>query len=239
MIRTSPTVSTVCTVALAATSCQDIGLTSGASYTYSVVAVLDGWQSAPATTAATTLAVTTSSLPSGEVSVAYALTPLAAGGSGSYTSWALTGTLPSGLTFNTATGVISGTPAAAGTTLGLVLTVTDSDNGTMSSGPLSLTVNSGPSVTTTTLAGATAGQTEYSQTLASTGGEGAITWSMTSGSLPASLFLEPSSGIVSGSVDASASSQTFTVLATDANGVASSNTSLTIVVNAAPTVTTE
>ena len=92
----------------------------------------------------------------------------------------------------------------------------------MSSGPLSLAVNSGPSVTTTTLSGATAGQTDYSQTLMSSGGVGAITWSMTSGSLPASLFLDPSSGVISGTVDGSASSQTFTVIATDGNGVSSS-----------------
>ena len=83
VIRTSPTTSTVCTVARAATSCQDIDLTSGGTYTYSIVAVLDGWQSAAATTSATTLAVTTTSLPSGEVSVAYSLTPVASGGSGS------------------------------------------------------------------------------------------------------------------------------------------------------------
>jgi hypothetical protein len=63
-----------------------------------------------------------------------------------------------------------------------------------------------------------------------------LTWSLSGGSLPTGLSLS-SAGVISGPIAASATSQTFTVIATDANGVATVGQSLTIVVNAAPTVT--
>jgi hypothetical protein len=147
--RTSPgTPATVCTVARTVTSCDDTGLTPGATYGYSVVAVLDNWQSSAITTSATVLGVTTSSLPDGTVGVSYSKTLAATGGSGSYTNWAVTaGTLPSWATLNAATGAITGTPDAATTTSGLEFTVTDSNGFTASSGSLSLTVNQGSTTT--------------------------------------------------------------------------------------------
>jgi hypothetical protein len=55
----------VCTVGSAVTSCRDTGLTAGTTYGYSIMAVLDEWQTTPITTSATTatpsLAVTLSS----------------------------------------------------------------------------------------------------------------------------------------------------------------------------------
>jgi hypothetical protein len=61
------------------------------------------------------LAVTSpSTIPDGALTNAYSYQLLAAGGTGSYT-WAITsGALPSGLSLNTSTGVISGTPTALG-----------------------------------------------------------------------------------------------------------------------------
>ncbi len=63
------------------------------------------------------LAITTTSLAAGTVGTAYSQTLAAGGGDGSYT-WAMfnSTTLPAGLELNTATGVISGTPTAPGTT---------------------------------------------------------------------------------------------------------------------------
>ena len=67
-----------------------------------------------AITAATVAPViTTASLPVGEVDSPYSYA-LAATGTAPIT-WSLTGTLPAGLTLNTTTGLISGTPTAAGT----------------------------------------------------------------------------------------------------------------------------
>ncbi len=58
----------------------------------------------------------------------YSFTPSTSGGSGAKT-FALIGTLPSGLSFNTATGAITGTPTVTGSTSGLSIAVTD-DSGT-------------------------------------------------------------------------------------------------------------
>jgi hypothetical protein len=59
--------------------------------------------------------VTNSPLASATTNVAYSQTLLAAGGSIPYTWSLVSGSLPTGLSLNTATGVLSGTPTAAGT----------------------------------------------------------------------------------------------------------------------------
>jgi len=62
----------------------------------------------------------------------------------------------------------------------------------------------------------TAGQ-PYSQTFTQTGGAGAITWSVTPGSLPGNLSLAPASGVLAGT-PTTFGGFNFTVTATDANG---------------------
>jgi large repetitive protein len=227
----------VCTVASTVTSCQDTGLVAGTTFGYSIAAILDSWQSSEVTTSGTTLGVATNSLPGADLGTTYSFTPAAIGGSGTYTSWALAGSLPAGLSFTAATGKIHGTPTATGTTSGMVLTVTDSTGATASSGSLSITVSPAPAVNTTTLATATQTEAGYSQTLASSGGTAPITWSISSGALPTGLSLTASTGVISGTVGASAVSKTFTVKATDGAG-GSGTASLTITVNKVPTVTT-
>ncbi len=72
------------------------------------------------------LTITTSSLPAGQIGIAYSATLTATGGNTPYT-WSLTGgTLPAGLTLNTSTGAITGTPTAAVTASALTFAVTDS-----------------------------------------------------------------------------------------------------------------
>ena len=84
--------------------------------------------------------ITTTTLPSGKVGTSYAFTLQATGGSGVY-SWSVqSGTLPSGLTLNSGTGAISGTPTAAGISKPLVFKVTDADTAVATSNNLSLQV---------------------------------------------------------------------------------------------------
>jgi hypothetical protein len=74
-----------------------------------------------------TLTITTTSLANGQVGVAYSQALTTIGGTKPLT-WELTGgsALPPGLTLNTSTGVISGTPTAPVTNYRLLLRVTDS-----------------------------------------------------------------------------------------------------------------
>ncbi len=91
------------------------------------------------------LGITTTSLPSGGVNVAYSTSVAISGGMAPYT-WSATG-LPSGLTINASTGVISGTPAPSVIPSGAVkasfsigVTVQDSAAAT-STATLSLVIN--------------------------------------------------------------------------------------------------
>lgn len=70
----------------------------------------------------------------------YTFTPTRTGGHAVYV-FSLTGTLPAGLSFNTSTGAITGTPTTEQTASGLNITVTDSDGLTASLGAFSITVS--------------------------------------------------------------------------------------------------
>jgi large repetitive protein len=80
---------------------------------------------------------------------------------------------------------------------------------------LSIVVKPAPLVITTTSLPAAAGGQPYSATLAATGGTTPYTWSLSSGSLPPGLTLNPSTGVISGTPDV-AGTYTFTVAVTDA-----------------------
>ncbi len=73
------------------------------------------------------LSITTAAVPGGRVGTAYNATVEATGGTGNRTWSVSAGTLPAGLTLNTASGVISGTPTTAGTSTATIRVV---DTGT-------------------------------------------------------------------------------------------------------------
>ncbi|HRD48252.1 MAG TPA: Ig-like domain-containing protein [Candidatus Contendobacter sp.] len=74
-------------------------------------------------------------------------------------------------------------------------------------------------ISTTTLPGATAG-TFYTALLEATGGKKPYTWSILSGALPGGLSLDPSTGVLSGTPNASGTSN-FVVKVTDGAGATS------------------
>ena len=191
------------------------------------------------TVAPLSVTTTSSSLPVGVVSSVYAGATLQATGGIAPYSWAVTtGSLPAGLTLNGVTGAISGTPTASGTA-NFTVTVTDSETPTAKTATanLSIVVNPVLAVTTTSLAPGVIG-TNYSQTLAAAGGISPYTWSITTGSLPAGLSLNTSTGVISGNPGGSFTGTTnFTVTVTDNESPtkksASANLSITI---SAPTL---
>ena len=107
-----------------------------------------------------------------------------------------TGTLPAGLTLNSTTGVLSGTP----TTVGLRTFTVRASNGVNPaalSGSITITVSSAPVFTAKTPPENTPLGAAFSYTFAATGSP-APTFAVATGSLPVGLTLNPTTGVLSG-----------------------------------------
>jgi len=183
--------------------------------------------------AASILTVTTTSpLPNGAIGVAYSQTLQATGGTVPYT-WSATG-IPAGLQLDTATGILSGTSTAGGTST-IVVTVTDAVSGTATAS-LSLTIGAvaiSPATLPTGFLGV-----PYPATTLTVAGATVTNWAVTVGTLPAGLTLNASTGVISGKPTA-AGTATFTITATIGNraGVATVVQAFTLVINGAPSIT--
>lgn len=179
------------------------------------------------------LTITTSSLPSGQVGLAYAATLSATGGTTPYT-WSLaSGMLPSGLSLNGSTGTISGTPTAVASNIALTFKVTDSSSPAVTqSANLAITITPGTlTITTTVLPNGQVGLA-YAATLMATGGTSPYTWLLTSGTLTAGLSLNASTGAITGTPTATASSTPLTFKVTDSsNPVQSQSVNLTLTIS--------
>ncbi len=161
------------------------------------------------------LTVVTTSLPVGTQNTGYSAMLAANGGVTPYT-WSLTaGNLPRGLSLNTITGAILGTPSGGGTS-NFTVQVTDSNTpAANASAPLSITVTAAVplSITTTSLPAGLTG-TAYSAPLTAIGGVSPYTWSLASGSLPPGLQLNQTTGAIFGT-PTTAGTSNFTVQVAD------------------------
>lgn len=184
------------------------------------------------------LSVATTSLPDGVIGAAYSTTAVASGGLAPYTWSTTVGSLPAGLTLNTTTGAITGTPTGPAGTSSFTLQVTDSSAPTQTAtANLSITVHTALQITTTSLLNGIRG-TAYSQTLAAAGGAPSYTWSITAGALPSGLTLNASTGAITGTPNVSGTSN-FTVKATDSSSPAQTATAnLSIAIHDALSITT-
>src|ERR1700675_385095 len=189
----------------------------------------------------TPLAISTTSLPSGQVGAAYSTTLGASGGTTPYT-WTLTsGTLPAGLALNASSGAVAGTPTATASNLALTFQVKDSGS-PMQSKSVSLTLTiSTPSptlvISTTSLPNGQVGSA-YNTTLAATGGTAPYTWTLTSGTLPTGLTLTASTGAITGTPTVSVTNTPLMFQVKDSGSPAQSKTvNLSLTISASATIT--
>jgi len=213
------------------------GVKAAETATYNPGAVMTEVNLTTNSAGTTPLTIVTSSLSGSTGGTSYLQTLQASGGTSPYT-WSVvagSGSLPLGLSLSSS-GVISGTPTAAGT-YSFTLQVNDSASQSSSatySVTCSAAVATPLSITSYSLAGGTVG-VSYSESLAASGGTAPYSWALFSGSLPPGLSLG-SNGVVSG-IPGNASVYTFTVGITDSASQSSSTTlSITILsASSAPT----
>ena len=139
---------------------------------------------------------TSSQPPTATLGTAYTDPLQATGGYGALTWSVASGVLPSGLTLDSTTGVISGTPTAAGSS-NVSIQVEDAV-GNKITHALTITVQLMPSITTAASLPSAMVSSNYSQTLNVSGGLSPYTWSVSSGTLPAGLTLNSVTGVISG-----------------------------------------
>ncbi|MGI8525259.1 MAG: putative Ig domain-containing protein [Pseudolabrys sp.] len=174
------------------------------------------------------LTVSPPTLPNGTQGSPYSQTVTASGGTGPYTFALSSGSLPAGLSLDSA-GNLTGTPTGSGPST-FTVRATDTVNNT---GTRSDTINVGSNILTVTpptLPNGTQGA-PYRQTLGASGGTGPYTFAVTSGALPTGLSLA-AGGVLSGTPSASGPF-TFTVRATDSVFNIGSN-SYTVTISATP-----
>ena len=177
--------------------------------------------------------IATGSLPDGERTVGYNTTVAAAGGTAGATSsgytWAASG-LPNGLTINSASGVISGTPTQFGP---FPITVTATDGaGVAVSTTFNVSFTDAPSITGPgTLPNGTVNVVYPGATIINAGGKGPFTWSATG--MPPGLTID-SSGTISG-IPTAAGTFTPTITVTDLFDATASH-GYTIVISGTPVI---
>ncbi|WGK94385.1 MULTISPECIES: putative Ig domain-containing protein [Flavobacterium] len=165
-----------------------------------------------------------------------AITAIAAptNGGGTVVSYAVSPALPAGLSLNTATGAITGTPTAV--TASATYTITATNTGGSTTATINITVNDA-APTTLAYTGSpftyTKG-TAITAIAAPTNGGGTVVSYSVSPALPAGLSLNTATGAITGTPTAVTASATYTITATNTGG--STTATINITVNdAAPT----
>ncbi|MEW1958759.1 cell wall-binding repeat-containing protein [Kineococcus sp. NPDC059986] len=157
--------------------------------------------------------------------------------------WSVTGTLPPGLTLDPVTGVLSGVPTATVALSLATVTATNSAGSASQAVTLATVLPGTPApapgaapVITSAPPVAVVLATPYRHQFTATGTP-TSTWSVTSGTLPAGLTLDPVSGVLSGTPSAIGTS-VFTVTARNSAGSAAQTATLVVVgSSSAPSIT--
>jgi hypothetical protein len=171
------------------------------------------------------LSISTTTLPAGQLGVAYSVPLVATGGTAPYT-WAVTG-LPAGLSQSGAT--ISGTPTAAGSP-NVTIKVTDSESPTVSvSETVVLTITTAPPpvfIVTTSLPSGQVGTPYTSTTLVASGGTTPYKWSAT-GLAPG--LTTTSGGVISGTPTTAGTFQEVITVTDSSSPVQTANMTFSVV----------
>lgn len=182
----------------------------------STVGACTGSQNYSITVGCSTITVMPEALPAGQAGITYSQT-ITAAPAGPYTFSLAQGSLPSGLTLNPATGVLSGMASTTGT-FSFVIKA-DLGNGCSGTRSYLLAIN----CPTITLAPATLPNgligAAYNQTLSAQPVGGNYSFAIVSGALPAGLSLNPATGIISGTPTVNGLAS-FTIRATGFGGCA-------------------
>lgn len=164
-------------------------------------------------------------LDDGELGASYLSNLTRSGGVASYTYSISVGSLPSGLSINASTGVISGTPSGSSGDYGFTVRVEDSLGGVATS---SQTINIATQVTIAgTYPPGTNGVAYSSSAVAASDGVAPYSYAVTSGSLPTGLSLS-SSGVLSGTPTVDDTYNFDVTVTDDRGGTATSSQSITV-----------
>jgi hypothetical protein len=147
------------------------------------------------------LAVSTRSLPGGQVGQSYQSQMVATGGTPPYLWSVASGSLPNGLTIGSSSGMISGQPASAGA-FTFTIGVQDSSVGKASAqSKMSMQITAATvatlQISTTSLPNGQVGAA-YQSSVVATGGTAPYYWSVATGSLPSGININSTSGMISG-----------------------------------------
>ncbi|MEU8083038.1 putative Ig domain-containing protein [Micromonospora sp. NPDC049101] len=225
------------TFASAATTQTVTGLTPGTAYTFTVTARNAGGAGPPSAQSAPVIpnqspSLTNPAPPAGEVSVPYSNQLTVNGGTAPF-AWSISaGSLPPGVTINASTGLLSGAPTTAGT-FSFTVRVVDASSQAATQA-LSIVIAPLP---TLTFPPPPQGQVgiAYSTQLTVNGGTGPFVWSVSAGSLPPGVTLNPSTGLLSGTPTLGGNFS-FTVRVVDSFGQAATRT-VSLGITASPTLT--
>jgi len=141
--------------------------------------------------------------------------------------YAVSPALPAGLTLNTSTGVISGTPLATSPTTPYTVTATNSGGSTTAQvsitvtgfAPTSLSYSSNPAIYTK--------GTAITQNVPASSGGAVASYSVTP-ALPAGLTLDPTTGFIIGTPTTVTPSASYTITAANTNGSTTASVSITV-----------
>ena len=204
------------------------GLATGVSTGATIIsATLSGVVGSMTLTVNTPVVITTTSLPSGIMNVAYTGMLTAGGGTFPYTWSIASGSLPPGLTL-TGDGIISGTPTATGT-FNFAAQVSDTGNPIQTTTKsLNITIVQPISISTISLLNGVI-DVAYTGTLTAGGGTFPYTWSIASGSLPPGLTLT-GDGIISGTSTATGTFNFAAQVSDTGNPIQTTTKSLSITI---------